>query len=119
MASSTNKILRDSTLESLVTANQSIRTSLNNLLTQLVARDGSLSSLSTTAKSNLVAAINEVKTATTTNASAIAAIDQGGIFDLLDELSTADTGSGIHNSIFRGKNLGTAPTEAQLARIAD
>ena len=75
MASTTNKIARDSTLQSVVTANQAIKIGLDSLLTQLVSRDGQLSNLTTTAKSNLVSAINEVKAATVTNASAIASIE--------------------------------------------
>ena len=41
------------------------------------------------------------------------------IFDYLDDFATTDNGAGLHNSIYRGKNLGATLTADQIARITD
>ena len=64
---------------------------------------GTLSSLNTSAKGNLVAAINELNART-------AFINDA-------ENANALSRAGFHNSIFRGKNLGTSITAAQWTAI--
>ena len=90
---------------------------LNNIANILTEWGGNLSGLTTTDKSSLISAINEVKSNANTNATNITALHD--IYAILDEHSTADNGAGIHNSLYRGKNLGAEPTAEQLARIAD
>ena len=94
-----------------------IVTSLDNIATALHTWGGPLNDLNTSDKRSLVSAINEVKANANTNASNITALHD--IYAILDEHSTADNGAGIHNSLYRGKNLGAEPTAEQLARIAD
>jgi len=59
-----------------------------------------------------LATIRNVKTPNGTTYS----IDIGDPFEYL-EAKYPDGGAGLHNSIYRGKNLGTAPTDAQYASI--
>ena len=81
-------------LSGLNTSNKSnLVAAINELLTQR----GALSSLSTTAKTSIVSAINEIY----------------GFSKVLKESS----GAGLHNSIFRGKSLGSSLTAAQSASI--
>ena len=82
------------TLSSLATSN---KTSLVGAINELLGNQGGISSLSTTAKSNLVSAINE-------------------IYDFSKVLKESG-GAGLHNSIFRGKSLGSSLTSAQSAAI--
>ena len=82
------------TLSSLATSN---KTSLVAAINELLGNQGGISSLSTTAKSNLVSAINE-------------------IYDFSKVLKES-SGAGLHNSIFRGKSLGSSLTSAQSAAI--
>ncbi len=88
---------------------------------------GSLADLQTVSKLNLVSAVNELKAnigalgslATTEKGSLVAAINEitgKSIFDWLDEYT--DGGAGLHNSIYRGKNLGTSVTSEQWAQIS-
>ena len=60
--------------------------------------EGNLNSLTTTQKSNLVGAINEVNS-------------------YVDYFRNYTSGAGHHNSLFRGKNLGTSLTSAQSSAI--
>ena len=83
---------------------------------------GLLSGLNTSNKSNLVAAINELLTqrgalsslSTTTKTSIVAAINE--IFGFAKVLKESG-GAGLHNSIFRGKSLGSSLTTAQSNAI--
>ena len=113
------KLLLDST-------GQTIATGITTLNTNLLNMQGSLADLQTTSKLNLVSAINELKANigilgsldTTANSSLVAAINEltgKSIFDFLDNYT--DGGAGLHNSIFRGKNLGTSVTSEQWAQI--
>ena len=118
------KLLLDSTGQKIATAITTLNTNLQNM-------QGSLADLQTTSKLNLVSAINELKANigilgsldTEANSSLVAAINEvaanagfnGTIWDLLDEYT--DGGAGLHNSIFRGKNLGTSVTSEQWAQI--
>ncbi|MBR0204317.1 MAG: hypothetical protein IJQ56_08135 [Synergistaceae bacterium] len=118
------KLLLDSTGQTIATGITTLNTNLQNM-------QGSLADLQTTSKLNLVSAINELKANigilgsldTEANSSLVAAINEvaanagfnGTIWDLLDEYT--DGGAGLHNSIFRGKNLGTSVTSEQWAQI--
>ena len=112
-----NKIAKDDSLQSILVANQGIKTGLENLLTQLITRDGRLADLTTPVKTSLVSAINAVYAETQTNKTNINALHD--IYAILDEASTSENGAGIHNSLYRGKNLGSALTADQIARIND
>ena len=113
------KLLLDSTGQKIATAITTLNTNLQNM-------QGSLADLDTTSKLNLVSAVNELKANigilgsldTTANSSLVAAINEltgKSIFDFLDNYT--DGGAGLHNSIFRGKNLGTSVTSEQWAQI--
>lgn len=82
------------TLSSLST---SAKTSLVAAINELFSHDGTLSSLSTSTKTSLVAAINEIFAYT----------------KVLKESS----GAGLHNSLYRGKNIGTSLSSAQSSAI--
>lgn len=83
---------------------------------------GSLSSLSTADKTNLVSAINEIFSSvgilsglsTSDKTTLVAAINE--IFAYTKVLKES-SGAGLHNSLFRGKNIGTSLTSAQSSAI--
>ena len=99
------------------------RQNFDNILV-LKANIGTLSNLSTTAKANLVAAINEIFTKangvgtladleTETKTSLVAAINE------LVEKGVGNYGNaGFHNSIYRGESLGTEVTTEQYEAIS-
>ena len=120
-APTTLKIPRESTMLSILTELTAIKTALttqnSKLDTQnanIAAWAGALSGLTTGDKTSLVAAINWLLDNLNTHKNSSVLHD---IFAMLDEASTADTGAGIHNSLFRGRNLGAEPTAAQYAEI--
>ena len=123
MANTANKVARDSTLANVATANQGMASTLIEIRNALQAHNtafstwaGNLSTLTTGEKTSLVAAINWLLTQLNTHKNSTALHD---VYALLDEASTAETGSGIHNSLYRGKNLGSGLTSDQLARVND
>ena len=74
--------------------------------------EGDISALDTDDKDSVVAAINELVTKLATEAENISGLD-----DRTEILKY--TGAGLHNSIWRGKNLGTSFTSEQSAAIRD
>ncbi len=85
---------------------QKILDAINMLNSNLVsARGGALSNLSTTTKSSIIAAINELVNANAT------------INTKLDRIYTDNAAA--HNAVYRGKNLGTSITADQIAAIRD
>jgi len=90
---------------------------------------GNLDNLSTTAKNNTVAAINEVlgnlgdksSLDTTVKTNTVAAINEvNGLVDCLRgalSVSRAGDGAGLHNYIYRGASLGNSVTEDQWTAI--
>ena len=117
------KFPRESTMVSMVNELIAIKTALttqnSKLDTQnanIAAWAGSLSGLTTGDKTSLVAAINWLLANLNAHKNSTALHD---VYALLDEASTADTGAGIHNSLYRGKNLGSGLTSDQLARVND
>ena len=81
----------------LAALNTSNKTSLVAAINELLTQRGALSGLSTSDKSSIVNAINEIF--------AFAKVLKEG------------SGAGLHNSIYRGKNLGASLTAAQSAAI--
>lgn len=69
---------------------------------------GAVADLSTEDKASLVAAINELVAAKKTDKKEISA---------LKEIIANHNGAGVHNAIYRGKNLGNTLTEAQSSAI--
>ena len=109
------KLATDATLSGILQA----LTTQNDYLANL---QGRLSALNTQDKTSLIAALNEVlgqlgivgSLNTSAKANAVAALNEiYGYSKVLQESG----GAGLHNSIFRGKNLGTALTAAQSAAI--
>lgn len=80
------------------------------ILQQVKETEGSLSDLSTAAKGNLVSAVNEVKNDAAT-------LDERT--KVFAEARTLGTACWQKNLLYRGKCLGTKPTAAQLAAIAN
>lgn len=118
-----NYLLLDSTGQSINSTLMNIHTALTTqnakLDTQnanIAAWAGTLSSLTTGDKSSLVAAINWVLGQHTTHTNTSAMHD---VYAYLDSVSNAENGAAIHNSLPRCKNLGSALTADQHARIAD
>ncbi len=117
-----NKLLTDDTGQEILEELQTHSTYLSNLL-------GNLTGLTTTDKTSLIAAINEVKGAAntlTTNQGTISSLDTttksnlviaiNEIFGFTKVLKES-SGAGLHNNLYRGKNLGTALTSAQSTAI--
>lgn len=123
-----DKLMRNDTGQAIVTL---LREFLNTQQSALESKIGTLSSLTTTAKASLVAAINELVAnrgalnglSTTAKSTIVAAInelvgvDSGHntrISSLEDRVGRNNVGA--HNSIYRGKNLGVF-TEAHSTAI--
>ena len=145
LVSAINEIF--SNVGSLSSLTTSTKTSLVAAINEMVNHQGSLSSLSTSAKSTLVAAINEVLSnqgelsslSTSTKTNLVSAInDVLGKLGTVSSLSTSakttlvagvnevydftkvlkeSSGAGLHNSLYRGKQIGTSLTAAQSAAI--
>ena len=120
----TKKLPRESTFQSLLTANQATATTLGQMLTVLQNRSTDIAawkdavlSLSTADKNSLKSAIYEVLGLNSSTQTSIEALPD--IFEILDTAATAENGAALHNSLYRGKNLGSAPTADQLARVND
>ena len=109
------KLLMDSTGQSILTELLRHNNNVENI-------QGSLANLDTTNKLNLVSAINELagnigtlgNLDTTNKANLVAALNE--ILDFTKPLREA-SGAGLHNSLYRGKKLGTALTAEQSAAI--
>lgn len=107
---------------SLSNLSTSTKTNLIAAINEIVSHQSSLSSLSTSTKTSLVAAINELfshdgtlsSLSTSTKTSLVAAINE--IFAYTKVLKES-SGSGLHNSLFRGKNIGTSLSSAQSSAI--
>lgn len=69
---------------------------------------GNISGLKTADKDNVIAAINELVTNISANADKISA---------MSEILTNYNNTGMHNSIYRGKCLGTSVTDSQYSTI--
>lgn len=69
---------------------------------------GNISGLKTADKDNVIAAINELVTNISANADKISA---------MSEILTNYNNTGMHNSIYRGKYLGTSVTDSQYSAI--
>ena len=115
MASTANKLPREATQQSILTTLGNIKDALTAHNTAFNAWGGALSTLTTGEKSSLVGAINYIMAQANSQASTISAMSD--IYSLLDEASTTETGAGIHNSLYRGKSLGSALTDTQIAAI--
>ena len=118
-----NKLLKDDTGKSMDTTLKSILAALTTRNSKLDTQNayinawgGALSSLTTGDKSSLVAAINWVYAKEQAHEQTAAMHD---VFAFLDSVSNAETGAFIHNSLARGKSLGSSPTADQYARIVD
>ena len=81
----------------LAALNTSNKTSLVAAINELLTQRGALSGLSTSDKTSLVNAINEIFA--------------------FSKVLKEGSGAGLHNSLYRGKNLGTSLTAAQSAAI--
>ncbi len=115
MATTASKLPREATQQNILSTLGEIKSAITSHNTAFNQWGGALSALTTGEKSSLVAAINYVQAQVTAQANAITAMND--IYALLDEASTADTGAGIHNSLYRGKSLGDTLTDAQVAAI--
>ncbi|MBR0093776.1 MAG: hypothetical protein IJP91_00695 [Synergistaceae bacterium] len=120
----TKKLPRESTFQSLLTANQATATTLGQMLTVLQNRSTDIAawkeavlSLSTADKNSLKSAIYEVLGLNSSTQTSIEALPD--IFEILDTSANAENGAGLHNSLYRGKSLGSSPTADQLARVND
>ena len=116
-------LLTDDTGQTIATAEQARNTTLTQIKdalgtfnSHMAAWAGALSSLTTGDKSSLVNAINWVLAKENTHESTSAMHD---VYDYLDAASNGYYGAGIHNSLYRGKNLGSSLTADQFARIND
>ena len=129
----TIKLLTDASAEAILQKVKELAGSLSDLSTtaktnlvtainEVLSNQGGLSSLSTSTKTNLVSAINDVlgklgtvsSLSTSTKTSAVAAINE--IFAYTKVLKES-SGAGLHNSLFRGKQIGTSLSSAQSAAI--
>ena len=129
----TIKLLTDASAEAILQKVNELAGSLSDLSTtaktnlvaainEVLNNQGGLSSLSTSAKTTLVAAINELfshdgtlsSLSTSAKTSLVAAINE--IFAYTKVLKES-SGAGLHNSLFRGKQIGTSLTAAQSAAI--
>ena len=112
----------NSLIGSLDTISTDTKSNLVAAINELVNHQGSLSSLSTSAKTTLVAAINEVlanegalsSLTTSAKTTLVAAINE--LFGFLQVLKEG-SGAGLHNSLYRGKNIGTSLSNAQSSAI--
>ena len=116
-------LLTDDTGQTIATAEQArnttlteIKAALGTFNSHMATWAGALSSLTTGDKSSLVNAINWVLAKENTHEANQAMHD---VYDYLDAASDGNNGAGIHNSLYRGKNLGKSLTADQYARIAD
>ena len=120
----TKKLPRESTFQSLLTANQATATTLGQMLTVLQNRSTDIAAwksavlaLPTADKNSLKSAIYEVLGLNSSTQTSIEALPD--IFEILDTSATAANGAGLHSSLYRGKSLGSSPTADQLARVND
>ena len=113
----TKKLPRESTFQSVNTVLGQILTTLQNRSTDIPAWKDAVLALPTADKNSLKSAIYEVLGLNSSTQTSIEALPD--IYEILDSGATAENGSGLHNSLYRGKNLGSAPTADQLARVND
>ena len=105
-----NQIVTDETVQEFFNF---LKTRLNNI--------GDLSGLKTTAKNNIVAAVNEIL-ANAGTLSSLKTTTKDSIANAINELVERTqiltyNNAWAHNSVYRGKNLGTALTAEQSAAI--
>lgn len=126
-----NKLAKDSSLQSILIANQSIaaaeqarNTTLAAMLAEMQRRSTDIQawkdaviSLSTADKAALASAIYEVLGLNSSAQKSAQALPD--IYAILDDNANAGNGAALHNSLPRCKNLGSALTADQHARIAD
>ena len=131
MATTNNKLAKDTSLQSILLANQSIaaaeqarNTTLAAMLAEMQSRSTDIQawkdaviSLSTADKAALASAIYEVLGLNNSAQKSAQALPD--IYAILDDNANADNGAALHNSLPRCKNLGSALTADQHARIAD
>ena len=115
---------RNATLANLLTAEQARNTSFEKLLTAIETKSTDIPAwvtaalgLPTVQKTALKSALYEVLGLNNSVQKSIEALPD--IFAILDDNADAENGAGLHNSLFRGKNLGASLTADQSARIQD
>ena len=118
------KLLKESTFQNLVAAEQARNATLTDLLeaiennsTDIPAWVTAALGLPTVQKTALKSALYEVLGLNNSVQKSVEALPD--IYAILDDNADAGNGAGLHNSIYRGKNLGSEPTADHYARIND
>ncbi|MBR0075157.1 MAG: hypothetical protein IJP96_05345, partial [Synergistaceae bacterium] len=124
MADTQEYLLTDGTGQIIASAEQARNTTLAAMLTEMQSRSTDIQawkdavlSLSTADKTALASAIYEVLGLNNSAQKSAQALPD--IYAILDDNANAENGAALHNSLPRCKNLGSALTADQHARIAD